>query len=38
MAIPKWTDERTAALTDFVGNESQLLLTLLTSSKLLRVL
>jgi len=22
MAIPKWTDERTAALTDFVGNES----------------
>ena len=22
MAIPKWTDERTAALTEFVGSES----------------
>lgn len=22
MAIPKWTDERTAALTEFVGGES----------------
>ena len=22
MALPKWTDERTASLTDFVGSES----------------
>ena len=22
MALPKWTDERTSALTDFVGDES----------------
>ena len=22
MALPKWTDERTAALTNFVGSES----------------